>query len=196
MGRDAAARKQRTFVLEWLTAVRKCDLSTAAVAVAAICATFADYGTGENMRAGNETIARASGLADRRTREMMAELRDAGLLLWDGVRTYPGRARCYRLTLPNRGGESRGLAKERRQRSAGDWQSTPAMSDTNGGRNQQERRQWAATHQGPTRARPRARSDERSPVNSHQFLDDGHGTCISCALPAGHRCHELVRKSA
>lgn len=143
-----------TYVLAWLEAVALADVSTSAKAVALAVSIHADYGTGENMRAGTARLGHMAGLGERQTRTMMGELRAAGLIEWDGVPTAPGRARTYRLTIPDGGSTVPVSETERRQQAAGVDGSTAAMDRRNGGNTAPKRRQWVAAHQGQTMARP------------------------------------------
>ena len=177
--------RSKTFVLQWLDAVAAAEVPTAAKAVALAMATHADYGTGQNMRAGTTRLAHMAGLRDRQTRAMVKALKRAGLISWDGVPTAPGKARNYHLTVPanapisdhntpNGGSRVPPLDTDstgnggRRVPPSSD--ATVAIIDTNGGNNRQERRQPTATHQGPTGARPgralraATRADIESPL--------------------------------
>lgn len=119
-------KRSKTHALAWADAVRDSDVSRNARAVALACLTFADYGTGANMRAGVALIGRCSGLAERATRYAIHELLEAGLLVWDGKATAPGITRTYSLTIPKR---RHGDATERRHGDA----TTVAPIAPNGG---------------------------------------------------------------
>ena len=182
----------KTHVLAWLDAVALADIDTAAKAVALVMATHANYATGEDMRAGTARIAQLAGLAERRTREMVGVLRDAGLIEWDGVRTAPGRARRYRLTIPDGGSR---LPVSHRQRGATVTEPTPAITRSNTGNNSQQHRQRAAAQQSPNRARtaraaagaPEARPAALAPgMDSHVFAEG------CCQLPEANRVHIAV----
>jgi hypothetical protein len=155
--------RSKTFVLQWLDAVALADVPTGAKAVALAMATHADYGSGQNMRAGTARLAQMAGLGDRQTRSMIKALKLVGLITWDGVLTAPGKARNYTLTVPDRAQANSGsgvppMAQETTDNSGSQVppsrESTAAISDANGGNIRRQRRQPTATHQGHTRARP------------------------------------------
>lgn len=144
-------------VLRWLGEVRDAELSTAAKAVALVMATFGDYGTGANMRAGMATLAARAGLGVRRCREAVAELRSVGLIAWDGVPTAPGRARVYTLTIPAERRHSGAAVKGERRHSGAAVKGQRRHSGA------AERRHYstvtAAPECHPPRPRPRAGDD-------------------------------------
>ena len=172
-------RTSKTHVLDWLDAVAAANVPTAAKAVALIMATHADYGTGQNMRAGTARIAHMAGLAERHTRSMIRTLRDAGLITWDGVPTHRGRTRTYALTIPTRitdkpmtrvtGAHDGGnivppSQDERRQNTT----VTAAKYDRNGGSGLQPTKALPGPDQGALRAAPERRAaalaDNASPT--------------------------------
>lgn len=178
-------------VLAWLDAIAQAHVSTAAKAVALAMATHADYATGDNMRAGTARLAWMAGLQERQTRAMVGQLRDAGFIEWDRVPTAPGRARTYRLTVPDGGNTLPSSTNQRRHSSAGDSANggTPAPQRRHS--NTGERRHSSAAHQGPTRARPGDANPRTSPASeTHAFEDDSNGTCLMCRLPQANRQHQ------
>lgn len=190
----------KTFALAWIDAVAGSPVSTSAKAVALAMVTHADYATGENMHAGNARLAAMSGLSDRQVRRCVGELRDAGLIAWDGVPTVPGRARKYQLTIPNGGHGCPVNNPERRSPMSAVEAGTADMGDRNGGHTRPERRTPMATHQSPTRALPagafRAPAGE-APRNTHQYVPDTDtGACQGCGLPAANARHSLTREAA
>lgn len=164
----------KTHALAWLDAVAHAPISTAAKAVALAMATHADYATGHNMRAGTARLAWMAGLQERQTRTMVGELRDAGLIEWDGIPTAPGRARTYALTIPNGGNVLPPSSGQRRQPTAAVTAATAAMDCRNGGNTAPQRRQPIAAHQGPTRARTQLASNAARETRG----DDAPGTTL------------------
>ena len=128
-------RREKTHVLAWLDAVRDAGLSTNAVAVALVCATFADYGSGEGMRASHALLAECAGLRQRATRYAVAELRAAGLLAWDGRRTAPGITRTYALSLPEHRHRGAPVRREHRHRGAAEHRHETARTAARNGQN-------------------------------------------------------------
>lgn len=168
--------RSKTHALAWADAVRDSEVSTSARAVALACLTYADYGSGANMRAGTALLADRSGLKDRATRNALHELVAAGLLTWDGRPTAPGLTRCYSLTIP-----------ERRHPGATVQLETVAPRGRNGG-----------TYVQPTSTRPQAAlrgaaPEGTAPRSQHPYEDDA-GVCAVCALPPGNARHGSSRQ--
>ena len=175
--------RPKTHVLAWIDAVTESTVTRNARAVALACARFADYATGENMRAGTATLARCAGLADRATRYAIHELIDAGLLRWDGRPTSPGMTRCYVLTIPQRWHDG---ASERWHGDA----ATVARIDRNGGTSVQPTKAYQGRPPSRRIGGPLDAAADAAPV--HAYIDDD-GACAVCRLPERNARHEGER---
>lgn len=154
---------EKTFVLRWLDALRDAPVSINAVAVGAIAATFADYGTGRAMRAGHVRLADGARTSIDTVRRAVRELVGAGLMEWDGAATWPGRARSYNLVIPATGGTGAMRTGSTRAGRSGSTGSTRAG-----------------------RTGSRQASERVAPVHTHQYQDhaparDGAGAPSACA---------------
>jgi hypothetical protein len=76
---------------DWVPLIRWLPLASTTKAVAYALATFADYGTGENVRPGERLLAQATGLSTRAVREHVNVLLEEGLLYRHSNGKFHGR---------------------------------------------------------------------------------------------------------
>ena len=78
---------------------RRSGLSTTAIAVGFVLASYADTLTGENIRPGLERVAAGMGISVATVKRAVRDLHGAGWIATTEVGSY-GRASVYKLTIP------------------------------------------------------------------------------------------------
>lgn len=91
--------KKLPFILQWLRAVRKADLSVGATALAAVMASYAEE-NGRECRPGDKLLRARLKVKERALLNYRLELKDAGLIALASTHA-PGRAAEWRLILPS-----------------------------------------------------------------------------------------------
>lgn len=182
--------RPRTFALEWIGVVVSVELRSSTKAVALVCASVADYGTGMNMRAGIEFLAAGAGVSYATAKRAVRELLAAGLLTWDGAQHAPGHPRRYDCTMP---GHRSPVTPEHRSRMTRDGRGTGVKTPRNRGQNTPEQGSPMSPYQGHQGHQARgARLGAATPALNNPIPADVAGTCRTIAQEFGFNIDEKV----